>query len=64
MVKNLPARQKTWVQSLGWEDPWRRKWQPTPVFLPEESQAEEQRSLGRGACRAAVHEVTKESAMT
>ena len=19
--------------SLGWEDPWRRKWQPTPVFL-------------------------------
>ena len=23
-----------WVQSLGEEDPWRRKWQPTPVFLP------------------------------
>jgi len=21
----------------GWEDPWRRKWQPTPVFLPEKS---------------------------
>ena len=21
MVKNLPARQETWVQSLGWEDP-------------------------------------------
>ena len=21
MVKNLPAKQKTWVQSLGWEDP-------------------------------------------
>ena len=21
------------VQSLGWEDPWRKKWQPTPVFL-------------------------------
>ena len=21
MVKNLPAVQKTWVQSLGWEDP-------------------------------------------
>ena len=20
-VKNLPAMQKTWVQSLGWEDP-------------------------------------------
>jgi len=22
---------------LGWEDPWRRKWQPTSVFLPGES---------------------------
>ena len=21
MVKNLPAMQKTWVQSLGWEGP-------------------------------------------
>ena len=20
-VKNLPAKQETWVQSLGWEDP-------------------------------------------
>ena len=20
-----------------WKIPWRRKWQPTPVFLPEES---------------------------
>ena len=26
-----------WVQSLGWEDPWRRAWQPTPVFLLGES---------------------------
>ena len=25
------------VQYLGQEDPWRRKWQPTPVFLLEES---------------------------
>ena len=22
----------------GWKDPWRRQWQPTPVFLPGESQ--------------------------
>ena len=36
-VKNLPAVQKTWVQSLGQEDPWRRAWQPPPVFLPGES---------------------------
>ena len=21
LVKNLPARQETWVRSLGWEDP-------------------------------------------
>ena len=25
MVKNLPAMQETWVQSLGWEDPRRRE---------------------------------------
>ena len=30
----LLPMQETWVQSLGWEIPWRRKWQPTPVFLP------------------------------
>ena len=31
---------------------WRRKWQPTPVFLPGESQ-------GWGACWAAVYGVTQ-----
>ena len=30
----MQETQKSWVWSLGWEDPWRRKWQPTPVFLP------------------------------
>ena len=25
------------LRFLGWEDPWRRAWQPTPVFLPGES---------------------------
>ena len=29
--------QETQVQSLGWEDLWRRKWQPSPVFLPVKS---------------------------
>ena len=24
LVKNLPAMQETWVQSLGWEDPLER----------------------------------------
>jgi len=36
MVKKRPGMQETQVQSLGWEDPWRRKWQPTPVFVPGE----------------------------
>ena len=43
LVKNLPAMQETWVQSLGGEGPWRRKWQPTLVFLPGKSHG--QRSL-------------------
>ena len=36
-VKRLPAVQESRVRSLAWENfPWRRKWQPTPVFLPGE----------------------------
>ena len=42
MVKNLPANAgdvRDTGQSLGWvgKIPWRRAWQPTPVFLPGES---------------------------
>ena len=38
VVKNPPAMQETRIQaSLGQEDPWRRKWQPTPAFLPGNS---------------------------
>ena len=41
MVKNLPANEgdhkrhgfDPWVE----KKPWRRAWQPTPVFLPGES---------------------------
>ena len=37
-VKCLPATWETRVHSLGQTDPpWRRKWQPTPVLLPEKS---------------------------
>ena len=36
MVKNPPAMQKTWVQSLGWEDPLEEGMLPTPLFLPGE----------------------------
>ena len=27
----------TWVPSLDWEDPWRKTWQRTPIFLPGNS---------------------------
>ena len=33
LVKNLPAVQETWVQSLVGKIPWRRERPPTPVFL-------------------------------
>ena len=46
MVKNLPAMQETWVESLGWEDPlgegmathssilaWRMPWIEEPGGL-------------------------------
>ena len=51
MVKNLPAN----AGSLGQEDPRRREWLPTPVFLSGKSHG--QRSL-------AVHGVTKGLDMT
>ena len=40
----MQETQARWVQPLGWEDPLERAWQPTPVFLLEESQG--QRTLG------------------
>ena len=43
-----------WVRTM----PWRRKWQPTPVFLPGKSHG--QRSL----TGYIVHKVTKESDVT
>ena len=43
MVKRLPAMRETqfdpWIRKI----PWRRKWQPTPVFLPGKTHG--QRSL-------------------
>ena len=42
-VKNLPAPQVTRFNPFVKRIPWRRKWQPTPVFLPGESHG--QRSL-------------------
>ena len=41
VVKNLPAKARDkrnvgWIPGFG-KIPWRRSWQPTPVFLPGES---------------------------
>ena len=53
MVKNLPAMQETWVQSLGWED------------LLEEGMATHSGilawriSMDRGAWWATMHRVAK-----
>ena len=46
VVKNLPDNAgdiRDAVSVPGWEDPWRRAWKPTPVFLSGESHG--QRSL-------------------
>ena len=63
MVKNLPALWETWVQSLGWKIPWRRAWQPTPVFLPGESPwTEEPGGLqSMGSQRVRHNQATKHS---
>ena len=46
VVKNPPVNagdERDMGSVPGWEDPWRRKWQSTPVFLPGKSHG--QRSL-------------------
>ena len=43
LIKNLPTIENIWIQFLGWEDPWGKKWQPTLIFLPGKSYG--QRSL-------------------
>ena len=34
LVKNLPAMQETWVQSLGWEDPLEKEMAAHSSILP------------------------------
>ena len=47
------AKSRTWLSDFTFTFMhWRRKWQPTPVFWPGESQ-------GRGAWWAAVYRVTQ-----
>ena len=52
MVKNPPANagERDLITGPG-RVPWRRKWQPTPVFL--------ENPIDRGAWQATVHGVTK-----
>ena len=58
VVKCLTPMPETRVQSLGQEDPWRRKWHPTPVFLPGESHG--QRSLVGYVPRVAESDTTEQ----
>ena len=53
MVKNLPAIQETWVQSLGWEEPLEE------VMATHSSILAWRIPMDRGACQAIVHGVTK-----
>ena len=43
VVKSLPAMLETWVNLLVGKIPWRREWQPIPIFLSGKSHG--QRSL-------------------
>ena len=43
MIENPPTLQRLGFNSWVGKTPWKREWQPTPIFLPEESQG--QRSL-------------------
>ena len=64
MVKNLPANAGDFrvIRKI----PWRRAWQPTPVFLPEESHG--QRSLAgnspKGCKESDTTEATQHKAHT
>ena len=40
MVKNLPATQETWVQSLDWEDPLEKEMATHSRFWPRESHSQ------------------------
>ena len=52
-VKNLPAVQETWVQSLGWEDPLEKEMVTHSSTLAWKS------PMDGGAWRATVHGVAK-----
>ena len=49
VVKTLPAKQETQVQSLGCKDPLEKEMATSPVFLPEKSHGK--RSLMGHSCK-------------
>ena len=53
LVKNLPAMQETWVQSLGWEDPQKKG------MATHSSIVAWRISMDRGAWQTTVHRVAK-----
>ena len=53
MVKNPPARQETWVRSLGWEDPLEKGIATHSNILTQRI------PMDRGAWQATVHGVAK-----
>ena len=53
LVKNLPAMQETWVQSLCWEDPLEKDMATHSSILAWRI------PMDRGAWRAAVRGITK-----
>ena len=60
-VKNLPATWETWVDPWVGKIPWRRKWKPTPVFLPGKPHG--QRSLASYSawgCKRVRHDFAPE----
>ena len=53
IVKNLPAMQETWVQSLGWEDPLKEG------MATHSSTLAWKIPMDRGTWYATIHDVTK-----
>ena len=59
-VKNPPAMQETWVQSLLWEDPLEKEMQTTPLLLPGESHGQKSLVGYMGSQRIGHDLVTKQ----
>ena len=58
VVKNPPPTQETQIKSLGWEDPLEEG------IATHSSISCLENPMNRGAWRATVHEVAKQSGMT